>query len=125
MARNQITFETLDAILGAADLYIAQPDDGYDDDSDAVSVRPAYRGRGYRPEGFGLVFRDMVLLYAIMAAAGRVAAEQELDEDHENERLDALAFARAVETDNMGHGVIAWFPDWEVTGLPEHLTNQH
>ena len=116
MARNQISFETLDAIIDQADLYFAEPGES---DDDGVHVRLAYRGRGYRAEGFGLVIAPSAL-HVILVAAGMISKEQE-GYDTGN-TLSALDFARAVETDNMGRAdIIAYWPDWEITDLPEHL----
>jgi hypothetical protein len=120
MARNQISFATMDVILDQADLFWDDPAESYDD-GDGVRVRPAYRGRGYRPEGFGLVIANEERLYRILAAAGLAAAD--LDRSGSEEMLDAVDFARAVETDQMGRGsIIVYWPDWEITDLPEHLT---
>lgn len=122
MARNQISFETLDSIVGAADLYFAGPDDdGPADESDALRIRPATRGKGYRPEGFALVMRDETVLYGLLACAGLIA--RELEEDEDGETLCVLDFARCVQVDSLGRStIIVYWPDWEVTGLPEHLS---
>jgi hypothetical protein len=116
-ARNKLSFEILDAILDAADLYLSQPgkDDGYED-ADQVTLRPAYRGRGYRPEGFGLVVSRETVLYAFLAGAGAVEGERQAEGVP---GFDVVGFARSTELDQMGKDhIIAWWPDWEVTDLP-------
>lgn len=120
-ARNKISFEILDAVLSEADLYLAQPDEdqGYED-ADAVTLRPAYQGRGYRPEGFGIVIHRETVLYAFLAGAGVVEGERQTEGQP---GFDVVGFARATETDDMGKDhMIAWWPDWQVTDLPEIYT---
>lgn len=118
---NEISFETLDEIIDTAGLYFAEPSDGRDayEDSESVSIRPAYRGRGYVREGFGLVLAPSAL-HAVLAAAGLVARDHE---DDDREELDAVDFARGTETDNMGRSdIIAYWPGWTITNLPEVYT---
>jgi hypothetical protein len=120
MAKHEMTFEILDEILDAADMYLSQPGD-YDDGSDAVAVRPRYRGRGYVPEGFGLVVSGESAVRVLMAAAGQVEGQRRADGDP---GFDLMAFARRAETDSMGRdSIIVYWPDWEVTGLPEIYTD--
>lgn len=121
MARNQIPFETLDSIIDQADLYFTTPGDRVEDGDECASIRPTYRGRGYRAEGFGLVIGSESVLRVILTAAGLIAKEQEHDDAEDV--LDSLSFARAVETDQMGRdSIIAYWPDWEITDLPEIYT---
>ena len=118
MARNQISFEILDEILDSADLYLTPPDErGYS--SDEVTLRPVYSGKGYSPAGFAVVLESEEALRAFLAGAGLAQGARRADGIP---GFDVLTFVRRTETDSMGHGIIACWPDWEVTGLPEIYT---
>jgi hypothetical protein len=120
MTKESLSFEMLDEILDASDLYLARPGDG-DDGTDAVRVRLAYKGRGYAPEGFALTVSGTETLRALLAAAGKVSAWRY--EQHE-ESFDAIAFARRATTDDMGRdSIIVYWPGWSLTAMPGIYTD--
>jgi hypothetical protein len=102
---RKISKQVLEEILDIAGLYLLDEDD-YGDDPDGVGLRLSYRGRGYAPEGFGLVVNASKLM--VLAAAAGIFSHENPDE------LDALAFAAATHTDSMGHDLIAYWPGWKL-----------
>lgn len=119
METKWIKRHVLDEVLEAAELYIPEDGDGYDDD--AVSLREDYKGRGYGPAGFGLVIESQRRIARLFVALGHVGAQYDetqsmeepshLADDFDSER--AVALADVSETDAMGRtGIIVYFPGW-------------
>lgn len=100
---QKIDREIIEEILETAGLF-----------DDEANIRESYSGRGmYGSACFGIVFESESAVFRFMAAAGRTEADREHDE---RPGFDSISFARSARTDSMGHGVIAYWPGWNLEG---------
>lgn len=116
MDQRMLKQHVLDEVLEAAELFL--PDEESDgSDPDEVELRKSYSGRGYGPEGFGLVIEGQRRIHRFFTALGRISAQydedQSMADDFDSDR--AVQLADAAETDAMGRtGTILYFPGWSL-----------
>lgn len=107
----ELSFEIFEQVLETAELF----DDEY-------TYRASYKGRGYAPEGFGLTVSSSGAMARFLTAAGLVAGQRELEG---YDSFDALRFAKAMNTDNMGMGTILYWPGWKITDVPADFGSEY
>lgn len=122
MDQKMLKRHVLDEVLEAAELFL--PDEESDgSDPDEVELRKSYSGRGYGPEGFGLVIEGQRRIHRFFTALGSIGAQYDEDQsmeepshladDFDSDR--AVQLADAAETDAMGRtGTIVYFPGWSL-----------
>lgn len=119
MQKQQLPFEIFEEIVETAGLYLVPVGESIDD-YDGVRIRTSYSGRGYGPEGFGIVTEGSSAFPRFIAAAGRCAERRDLDG---LESFDVDSLARVTATDAMGRsGTIIYWNGWEITGVPDEFS---
>jgi hypothetical protein len=118
MQKRQIPFEVFQTIVETAGLWLVPVGESSDGDSDSVSLRMEYSGRGFA-SGFGIVLEGSSAIYRFMAAAGQVSA---WNDGNDLPTFDVDSLASATETDSMGRsGMIFYWRNWEVTDVPDEF----
>lgn len=110
---EMLTRGILDEILETAGLEPVGPDDYLDEAPDLVRVRESYKGRGYGPEGFGIVTNSASALSRFLVAAGMISAWHDAND---TPSFNAMELAAATSSDSMGLGMIFYWPGWKLEG---------